>query len=115
MVAEAAVTAAENFGSKPASFIALISTWPMPAASPTAVPDMPEKIRLPTTLTCARPPVKWPTSACAKRKMRSVMPPVFISEPARMKKGIASSVKPDEAANMRCAIIVRDCASPAKM
>jgi len=32
-----------------------------------------------------------PTSVCANRKMRSVIPPVFIRLPARMKNGIASS------------------------
>ena len=36
----------------------------------------------------------WPTRALAKRKMRLVIPPVFMRFPARMKKGTASRVKP---------------------
>jgi len=43
MVAAAATMAAENFGLKPLSTIALCNTWPNPAASAIAEPDMPEK------------------------------------------------------------------------
>ena len=50
MMAEAALTAAENAGSKPRSRIALISMSPRPAASACATPDMAEKIMLATTL-----------------------------------------------------------------
>jgi hypothetical protein len=45
------------------------------------------------THTCPSPPGTCPTTALANRKMRLVMPPVFMRFPARMKKGIASSVK----------------------
>jgi len=50
MVAEAAVTATLNSVSYPPSFMALSSIWPRPAASTTAAPDIPEKIRLATVL-----------------------------------------------------------------
>ena len=39
---------------------------PSPAASPTAVPDMPAKMTEPMTFTCARPPRIQPTAATAK-------------------------------------------------
>ena len=44
IVDDAAVMAAENSSSNPASFMALISMDPRPAASATAAPDMPEKM-----------------------------------------------------------------------
>ena len=69
------------------------STLPVPAASATPEPDMPAMIMLATTDTCARPPVIWPTRVRAKETSRSVMPPVFIRLPARMKNGIASRGK----------------------
>ena len=58
--------------------------------SATAVPEDPAKIMEARTLTWARPARKWPTSALAKLKMRSVRPISFISMPAMMKKGTAS-------------------------
>ncbi len=48
----------------------------------------------------------WPITALAKRKIRLVTPPVFIRFAARMKKGIASSVKPVVEAYIRCGSIV---------
>ena len=45
--------------------MALISMVPMPAASASAVPDMPEKITEPMMLTWARPPFIQPTSETA--------------------------------------------------
>ena len=62
---------------------------PRPAASPTTVPVMPEKITEASTLTWARPPRTWPTSDCAKSKIRPVIPAVFMSALASMKKGMA--------------------------
>ena len=73
--------------------MAFNSTWPRPAASATAAPDMPAKIRLATTLACPRPPGKKPTSRRAKLKSRLVMPAVFISLAARMNRGMARSRK----------------------
>ena len=93
MMAEEAETAAANAGSKPSRRIALISTVPSPAASACATPDMPAKIRLATTLTCASPPRMWPTSAVANSKMRAAMPPELRMLPASTKSGIASSGK----------------------
>ena len=46
--------------------MALISMVPMPAASASAVPDIPEKITDPMMLTCASPPFIQPTSDRAK-------------------------------------------------
>ena len=46
------------------------------------------------TETWPSPPFTCPTSAFAKRKMRLVIPPVFIRLPARMKNGTARSVIP---------------------
>ena len=63
---------------------------------------MPEKIIEEITETWPSPPGMWPTSARAKRKIRLVIPPVFIRLPARMKKGTASSVKPVVPEYMRC-------------
>jgi hypothetical protein len=61
-VAEAPVTAPANAGSKPRFFMASISIRPSPPMSASAAPDMPEKTRLPKTLTCASPPGMRPTS-----------------------------------------------------
>jgi hypothetical protein len=58
-----------------------------------AEPDIPEKMTLAMTHTCPSPPGIWPTTALANRKIRFVIPPVFMRFPARIKKGIASSVK----------------------
>ncbi len=77
----------------PSLTIALISITPRPAASATADPDMPAKIMLPITLTCARPPRIRPTRRLATANIRSVVPPTFIRLPARMKNGIASRGK----------------------
>ena len=115
MVDEAAVMAAENFHSYPLSFMAFISIMPSPAASATAAPDMPEKIMLAMTLTWPRPPQMCPTRARAKRNIRSVIPPVFIRLPARMKNGMASSVNDVVDAYMRWATMVRISAWPMEM
>ena len=66
-----------------------ISTVPLPAASATPEPDMPAMIMFVTTTTWARPPRMWPTRVLAKATSRSVIPPVFIRLPARMKNGMA--------------------------
>ena len=68
-------------------------TLPMPAASAIAEPDMPEKIRLATTLTWAKPPRSRPTSAREKCSSRSDTVPAFMKLAARMKSGTASSTK----------------------
>src|SRR6476620_10400530 len=45
----------------------------------------------------------WPTQACAMSMMRLLMPPEFISSPARMKNGTASSGKLSMPATRFCA------------
>ncbi len=54
---------------------------------------MPAKNMLASTLACPRPPRTGRTSNDTKPNRRSVMPPVFISRPAKRKKGIARSRK----------------------
>ena len=66
---------------------------PMPAASATAEPDMPEKISEAMTLTWPSPPLKRPTVATQKPSSRSVMVPAFMMLAATMNSGTASSRK----------------------
>jgi len=106
MIDEAAVTAAEKAGSKPALRIARISTVPSPAASAWATPDMPAKTIEAATLTCARLPLTWPKSESAKAKMRAARPARFIKEPARTKSGIARSGKLSRPEAMRWTTMV---------
>lgn len=54
---------------------------------------MPEKITEARMFTCARPPLKRPTSMLATPYMRSVRPEAFMISVARMKSGTASSTK----------------------
>ena len=63
------------------------------AASAVEEPLMPAKKMESTTLICARPPGKWPTSEREKTISRSVMPPVFIRLAVSRKKGTASRMK----------------------
>jgi hypothetical protein len=87
--------------------MALCNTWPNPAASAIAEPDIPEKMTLAMTHTWPSPPGTWPITALANRNIRLVMPPVFIRFPASMKKGIASSVKLVVEAYILCGSIVK--------
>ena len=66
----------------------------MAAASAVLLPDTPDRNMPTTTLTWARPPRRWPTIAIASLTSRSVIPPSFITLPARKKKGRASKVNP---------------------
>ena len=52
-------------------------------------------------LTWPRPPRTWPISEPAKATMRLAMPPRTIRSPAKMKKGIAISVKTETPAATR--------------
>ena len=70
--------------------MASCSIWPIPAASTTAAPDIPEKISILKMLAWPSPPGRNPTSVSAKRKMRMEMPAVFMSLAARMNSGMAS-------------------------
>ena len=73
---------------------------------------MPEKIIEEITLTCPSPPLKCPTRARAKRKMRCVVPPTFIRLPARMKNGMASNVKPVVPKYIRCGNMAKKLTCP---
>ena len=88
----------------------VIETNP-PTATPSPTP-VPEMIIDETTLTWPSPPGTWPTRARAKRKMRCVVPPVFIRLPARMKNGMARSVKPVVPKYIRCGSIARKLPCP---
>src|SRR5438034_5315234 len=63
---------------------------PSPAASAVDEPEIPAKIMLTTTLTCARPPRKWPTMVRVNAISRSVIPDAFMMFAASRKKGTAS-------------------------
>ena len=60
------------------------------AASAVDEPETPAKKIDSTTLICASPPGKCPTSARDKRTSRSVMPPTFIRLAVSRKNGTAS-------------------------
>ena len=92
MMEDAAVMPTAKSASKPSSVMALISMAPRPAQSATAAPDMPANSILESTFTWPKLPVMWPTQSLAKRKMRFVMPLLFISSPTSMKNGMASMV-----------------------
>jgi len=66
---------------------------PIPAASATAEPDMPEKITLATTLTWPSPPRNRPTTAAQKPSSRSLIVPAFMIAAATMKSGTARMMK----------------------
>ena len=86
------VSAAANAGGYlPSRVISDCISLPEAAASASAEPDMLAKMMLCTTLTCASPPRKRPTSALQKRSSLSMMLPVFMNSAARMNSGMASS------------------------
>ncbi len=62
---------------------------PGPDASATALPLMPEKIRLVTTFTCASPPGRWPTIAEPNASRRSMTPLAFMMLATKMNIGTA--------------------------
>ncbi len=116
MVDAAPTRAAEKARGYPAFSMAGIRTTPVPVASATADPDMPAMIMLVTTVTWPSPPRICPTRHWAKCTRRCVIPPVFMRLPARMKKGIASSVKLVVPEYMRAGSMSRTsvCPSPTK-
>ena len=79
-----------------------IMSFPTPAASATADPLMPEKIKLATTLTCPMPPRNRPTRAMQNLSNRSDIAPAFIILAETINNGTASKRKPS---NKRCTII----------
>ena len=64
---------------------------PGPEASATALPLMPEKIRLDSTFTCASPPGRCPTSAEPQPSSRSMTPLAFMMLATKMNSGMAIS------------------------
>ena len=64
-------------------------TRPTAATSAAFEPERPETMYMLTTMTWNRPPRRWPTNACTILTSRRLMPPSFITMPARMKKGTA--------------------------
>ena len=91
--AETAVMAIENDLSYPSLTCASIKSLPWLAASAVDEPEMPAKNTDNTTLICAKPPGKCPTSARDSRISLSVMPPVFIRLAVSKKNGTASKIK----------------------
>ena len=90
-MAEAAVIAAAYpLVYLPLLVIMPIMIFPIPAASATAEPDIPEKISEATTLTCPKPPLKRPTTAMQNFSKRSVIVPPFIMFAAAMNSGTAN-------------------------
>ena len=66
---------------------------PIPAASATAEPDIPEKISEAMTLTWPSPPRKRPTMAIQKFSNRSEIVPAFMILAATINSGTLSSTK----------------------
>ena len=66
---------------------------PTAAVSAAAEPEIPAKITLVRISTMPRPPVRWPIRAWAKSTRRREMPPLSISSPESMKKGMAIKLK----------------------
>ena len=62
---------------------------PRAEVSATEEPDMPPKIMEATMFTSPRPPWMGRRISMQKLMMRLVMPPVFISSPASMNRGMA--------------------------
>lgn len=67
-------------------------TLPTAAQDATAAPDTEPNRAFDTTVVAASPPGILPTSTFAASMSLPAMPPEFINDPARMKKGMASSV-----------------------
>src|SRR5690625_1415430 len=110
--AEAAVTAADTFGSYPSRRCRGPRVEPIAAAEATAAPETELNSALATTLVWAREPGIRPTITLAASTSRSAMPPVFIRLPARTKNGMASRVKELAPVNIRCEATNTACSVP---
>jgi len=106
-VEEEAVIAAEKSTSYLSFTIAGISIVPIADVSATAAPVMPAKNMDATTLTIASPPRIEPTKIFENLIRRFVIPPLFIREPASIKKGTAINGKESVPENIFCGIIRR--------
>ncbi len=79
----------------------------MADAVATAEPEIEPNNMAAMVLTNARPPGNMPTRTFAKSIRRLAIPPLFMSCPDRMKKGMASRTKLSSPVAMRCATVVR--------
>jgi len=86
---------------------------PIAAEDATADPEIEPKSIAAMILTKAKPPGNIPTRTLAKSMSRLAIPPLFMSCPESIKKGIASSAKLSRPVAMRCAAVVK--AGPAFM
>jgi hypothetical protein len=75
---------------------------PRADASAVALPEMPAKNMLDSTVTDDMPPRRWPTMARANTMIRSVMPPTFISVPASRNSGMVRRTNWSTPAIIRC-------------
>jgi len=80
---------------------------PMAEAVATAEPEMEPKSMAAMVLTKASPPGNMPTRTLAKSIRRRAIPPLFMSCPERMKKGMARRAKLSSPVAMRWATVVR--------
>ncbi len=89
MVEEATVMPAEASGGYPRSSMAGIRILPSAEVSATEEPEIPPKIMEATILTSPSPPRIGFKSCRQKLMILLVMPPVFISSPASINRGMA--------------------------
>ncbi len=80
-----------------------IITEPTAAASAMAAPETPAIIMFTITTTYDSPPRMLPTAASAKATSRRVIPPAFISSPAKMKNGTAIRMNESAPLTVICA------------
>ena len=106
VVAEVMFTAAPKARSYPSRSMWGVITPPTADAAATEEPEMAPKSIAARMLTCASPPGRTPTRLLAKSMSLRAMPPRFMSCPARMKNGMASSAKLSSPVAMRCATVV---------
>ena len=88
------------------------------ASSEASAVDDPEsnpKNTLVSTLTCAKPPRKWPTSARARAISLTVKPPAFMICAAAMNKGIANRTNLEEPTTTLCTTAAGGSKSPASL
>jgi hypothetical protein len=79
----------------------------MEEVSATAEPEIPPKIMLASIFIRASPPRTQPIKELEKATIRSVIPPEFITAPARTKKGIAIRGKESIPPTILCTTIAR--------
>ena len=107
MVPAAAARAAAKSPSYLRSFIAGIMKDPMADTVAGPEPEMAAKNMQANTVTMARPPAMKPTRLSARFTRRLEMPPLHMSAPARMKKGMARKGKASSPVKDFCATKAR--------